>query len=359
MRNAFILLFALILAQGASAFEVSAPSEIMPGSNWSVWVKLDATNAFTETILILDGEETVSVKPSGDILTKSKKVSSAFVTDEDPESLGGLTLYVSFIGLTGGSHTLRVESFHQGNLTQTETRGITATQFSQKSFEEQITSRVNGLEEQKNSLDSKVSGIEEKVKEVSLLLDESSSKAGENSDEIAAAKQLLDELKGDLRGVKESLDLFAEETEIQNLTQDLVKLNQRVNALSPALALTETPSHNALPPSGLVSLPAGSRQLIALIIGIALIVLGAYRFSGGFNGFSGFRDLGLSGRGKQLFKAREGFSAEKAAKPVGKGKWSYGEEALNERAPGTEGKEVLRRPPAKKRKINFTDLLKK
>ncbi len=112
-KTLFGAILLLLTISPAHSLEISAPASLPSNVSWGLSVKLDPTESWTKAAVIIDGAKVLDAYSNGTIALdpyNGQFVLKSFMLDGNTSSTSGLVLYVSHIGLTEGTHSIRAES---------------------------------------------------------------------------------------------------------------------------------------------------------------------------------------------------------------------------------------------------------
>lgn len=125
MRKFSIFMSVLLAFSGAaSALFVDAPASVPANTSWGFSIAFGPTDSWSSTSIAIDDSNLLVVYSNGTISQDpfgGQFILKSFVYDMDPNSTGGLVLYVSHFGLQAGEHSLAAWSNGEGR-----SRAITA-----------------------------------------------------------------------------------------------------------------------------------------------------------------------------------------------------------------------------------------
>ena len=207
MKRLFPILAFLLILSYASGLSISAPAEIPANTNWSFSVGLDAQGSYTKTSVYINDAEVATVFPAG-VISDARYVGSAAVFTGS----SGTTLYVSALGLSEGSFTIKAKAFN-GDAVNSE-QSATVNVFkpfgeaAKQELKNEIRSEVSEFE---NTLGN-VQGYQEAMKTDIKNLQDSVTSLQELSSKIDALSEKVDgvgssvsSLEGKVNAVEEDV----------------------------------------------------------------------------------------------------------------------------------------------------------
>ncbi len=305
-----IFVFILFLALSASAVTVSAPAQLPSNVNWSFSAALDSADSFDKATVILDSKELLSAYPNGQVVKdpfNGQFALTAFVVDSEPSGAGGLTLYVSIIGLEPGAHEIKVDTIQGGAVKSSE---VSSVNFFVPLSEHQFQVTVESLTQVTDSLKEKTSSFES----VSSQFDGFNSRFDELSGKISGLESSLGASGENFSSLEQKVNALQSQSDEKFSSQEgeLSKLNAKV--------FPPEPAGFSLP--GLGNLSTGLASfgrsrwlpifLVLIVAGIAAVFLLRRRSGKGFGSGKGNYEVD-----DKLFQ--EGIPAQE---DNGKGKWS-------------------------------------
>ncbi len=354
MKLLHLILFALLLSSIVSANEINAPKEVSTQANWNFSIKLDQTDSFEETKVFLDGKHIVSAYSNAVVQLNpfnGSFVEKAFLVDQDPSSNGGLTLYVSYLGLAEGRHKLKSVSLKDEKELNFVEKEIIAFKPINSTFENETQNKLDNLSESVNktkdelgtrvdSTSKKISGVESLLKDVELKTSEIEKEAKK----VSSIQNQLNYLTSELSNVKK---------ENENLKKEVNSLKENnqnpVEKVISAVNKVINPGSQT-PPTAQVtseSFPVNGLFIPVLALIVVVVLLFAIINQERINDFS-----------KNLFQKKSNdlygedlYTNEKSEEevPVKKGKWAADKEPVFSDA--TKEKE--------RKKFFFSALIKK
>lgn len=279
-----------------------APSSLPANVNWGFSIALDSSDSFEKTTLYLDGKETLSAYPNGQVVKDAfngQFAVASFILDENPQANDGLKLYVSFIGLEPGTHFIKAETHFGGTIKDTQSGEIS---FFVPLDESRLNATVSSLTEVTDTLKERSSALENNYN--SLL-----GQVSEQSAKVDEATFVSNENAGFISELREKLETFMTETngKFSSQSAELASLSKFLTP--PTAQDNETPTQNNLfsglfTPSGQKSaLPTGFASLSGNTWLSVFLVLAAVVLSGVIVFLRARKnDAGGFGDGAQLYE---------------------------------------------------------
>ncbi len=203
-----ILVAMVLLLPTALSATISAPQKVASNVNWTFSISLDSGDSFDTTDILFDDKKIATVYSNGQVQKdplNGKFVFDAFVFDDQPNSAAGMTLYISYAGLSSGTYSARATTY-QGGAVKSEAEKAIIEVFSPAGIEEidskiadaatdkeKLLAQINTLEQDLLSLKNTVAEKDSSINSLQSQLDEANQK-------IEQANSRADELESDFSG---------------------------------------------------------------------------------------------------------------------------------------------------------------
>ncbi len=278
MKKTIFALVLLLLINSASGAELVIPQQIPAGTAWSFSVSLDSSNAFTEARVLIDGKEKVKVFPSmPQPAVSSGEIISAFVVDTDPNGPSGLVLFVSHIGFSSGTHSVKVTTMNNADVVNERESNVSVVDVLSSDFKGTFEEKISQTEAKIGSLETRV---DEKISsQLSTAMQDLEKKLSDKIDESSKQNSgMVDNLRNDLdRGLATIRDQNAATTSMmqqfsamqeEKRQQELADAAEAEKAKSNPLGFFSLGNF-----SGMVSGLSNNGLLIGLLIVVVAVVL--------------------------------------------------------------------------------------
>ncbi|MFH1256676.1 MAG: hypothetical protein V1494_05300 [Candidatus Diapherotrites archaeon] len=253
----------VLLASIANAATINAPQKLPSGANWSFSIALDATDSFEKTVVLLDGSEIATVYANGQVTKSGALVLDAFTFDSEPASNSGLTLYVSGMGLSTGSHSVNAKTYNSGELKQEDSASIEV-------FEPMASS-------EKDSLEQRISGAEANIEELRTSITSTNVDNGVLMDRMNQRNEDVDYLQGKVQELEAMLSTASTDLSALKAESDKAKEEEMLKQQAEMQAQNSGSGESeGLVTTGLFVLRKNSNFLIALAFVVAAAMVGLF-----------------------------------------------------------------------------------
>ncbi|MDO8538602.1 MAG: hypothetical protein Q7S21_06995 [archaeon] len=271
LKKASLLIFLIALTLSVQALTLSAPEKLVANTNWDAIIDLDSADSFTKTEVFLNNNLIITVFNNSQTSidpSNGRFVIRASVYDEKPSTADGLRMYISFIGLNEGTHSISVKSFNADTIIQERTQQINVinplgTDY-QAEIEGKLDTKSADLQNQIGSSNQKLALIEERLNALLAKIDEVNANL---SAQISSTNR-----------TKEVEELQAQAKELQSLVAELKQENSAQAQLLESKLDKPKPIEFDLNGTGFLSLGAWwTKYLFIFLLGLVLVVIGFLR----------------------------------------------------------------------------------
>lgn len=303
MKKICLALLVVLFAGFASATELDAPSGIPGNVNWSFSVALNPTDGFDDVSVYVYGAKVVTAYPNGQVIVdpfNGQFVSKAFTFDKNPDNVSGLVLYVSYLSLPIGQHTVRAVTSDGGATVDDISASFEVYGALSESYGQELSRQVEALESVNSSLKSNIDTLNSSVSSISSdvkRVDELISKG-------LAKEEELNELKAAVEGLGANVETI--DSSVKSLQEDTKSIEEVIDSQKKAL---EETNEKADIITGMVSVGSTGITFGLVVIAVFAVVL--------FIRKSGIK-VDLSFLKSRMGKKETGQDMENAGK-----RWSY------------------------------------
>ncbi len=191
---AVLCFFVILLSAGAFGAGLVVPEQLPSGVSWSFSVSLDASNSFTKTVITIDGVEIVNAFANSQVSIdpfNGGQVIKAFIVDTDPNSTGGMVLFVSHIGLNAGSHSVKATVLNNNQELGIVEKNVSVVDVLEKSFEQEVKDKLDSMNAKLGSLETNTNN--KIVESMERLRKEISEARQESREEMSSLKETYNE----------------------------------------------------------------------------------------------------------------------------------------------------------------------
>lgn len=315
----------LLLPGLVFALSINVSNEVPINTPWGFSVELPNSNSFDEAKIFLDSSEIARVYSGGQAVldpANTGLVVGVHTYDKDPNSTSGLTVAIMHAYVSSGSHTIKVEAYDNGSISEEQSRdfGTFDLSLDDSDLELKVGEARADLDVMINKYDGFLvdfTEITKRVNAVNARLDEVNTQMDGQETKNSTFQQAASDLTS-LQGT------------VNTMRAEVTSLQERLNAYDAEFAAKAAEEAEMRENSGLTGLMnLAQANTLPLAIGIIVIIVATVIFALHRSGRLSMPDFSGFGGERDPFDSSEPLVGENAglhnAGSKSKGRWAAAE----------------------------------